>query len=237
MCGVLICMAVFGEYKYYRPVSRVNENFMAYNYDMYYHLYPVNEAYDENSPFVISDYDMDIVFNDLINAKCTVTLADDAEGEYIFTLYHNLKLKKVLVDGKKADYKRDKDFVYVKRPKGAKITFEYYGNVDYCVVDERYVYIPEELPIYPVAGKKIALTGNPDNSMNDYVSHMKVKVNRDGIYSNLPKTGNCTYEGDVRGLYLNKTDTREIKACDRILLVPKYICSDLVCDDEKNIEC
>ncbi|HBZ52946.1 MAG TPA: hypothetical protein DEO82_04140 [Eubacterium sp.] len=233
---ILLAGFVIGEVVYLRPVSRIQEQHLVLNYDLYYHLNPVTDSLDEKSPFVIQEYDLDLKFTDIINAVCEVTLEDDAAGEYTFTLYHNLKLKSVLVDGKKADYRRYTDFVTVNRPKGAKITFVYYGNVDYCMVDDKYVYVPEEMPIYPVAGKRMISDGALNGMMNDYRSHMKVKLNRSGVYSNLTKTGKNIYEGDVFGLYLLKADVREVECDDYTLLVPEHLCDDCVGDDDKNRE-
>ncbi|MCR5517521.1 MAG: hypothetical protein K6F17_03010 [Lachnospiraceae bacterium] len=227
------------EVYYYRVHDRSLEEFMNINQDVYYQALQqsgeyYNQYYDFESPFVIESYDLDMKFGDYMDVRCEMKLAASDAGldEYMFTLYHTLKVKSVTYDGKKIDYKRDGDCITVGRLGTGVIAIEYSGFVDRNIANSSAILLCEAIPYYPVAGKR--MVGSYTITMNDFKSVYKVKVNVPGVYTNLDKVSEKSFEGMSYGPCIVKGLLSEMDIDGMMVLVPKY--AEFKIPDKKQIE-
>lgn len=235
VASVLFVIFAVCEIYYYLPDSRVFDLIFAFKEDAYYSDV---EVIEENVDFCITDYCMDIEFGKTLKVSCDMKVSEKAKNEYTFTLYHTLKVKEVLVDGKNADFSQNADwFTVYTDDNSSNIKVKYEGIIDYYVANGKYIYLPEDFPYYPLAGvKNIGKDGFLGSAMNDFKSHYTIKLyNYDDIISNLTGIGAGKYEGNSKGIMLLRGPVYEKVKNGITFICPKYPYASRYCTDE-NLE-
>ncbi|HAZ91409.1 MAG TPA: hypothetical protein DCX21_05490 [Eubacterium sp.] len=223
--AVLITFFIAGEVFYYMPQDRSVEDYWTLRSEAYYFKKRDDLAkisFDNESPFKIDSYDMDIKFTHMMSVKCDIKISpEDANKEaYDFTLYHSFRVSKVLYNGKKISYKRDGDYISVGKLGEGVLSIYYYGTHDDCSANSRNIALSEYCPYYPTAGKKMVHRSEGVN--NDYDSLYRVKVNVKDIYTNLDQKSTYVYEAVCNGPYIMKGYFEEVEVDGYKVVYGKY---------------
>ena len=220
--AALLFIFTICEVYFYMPNPIACERYAFCNRSLYYVLEEkkMPSVFDDESPFVIKSYDMDIKFTNYMSVKCNLELEDLSQDTYTFTLYHTLKVKKVMCDGKNVDFERKLDYITVKNLTSPKIYIEYWGTVDDFIVSDINIMLSEYYAYYPIAGKRELRSGYV---LNDYKADFSIKTNiKDKFYTNLKADEDGIYKGHVYGASFLKALTVEYDIDGIKIVVPRY---------------
>ncbi len=135
-------------------------------YDMCYYTANKQTAFQNNEPFIIESYEIDLASFRNLKAKVIMEIKPLQETEeLVFTLYHDLRVKGVFDEsGTLLSYEQKGDQVLVSFPKILnknvlkKIVFDYEGTSSpYFYANEQAVMLPAYFPWIPVAGSYQAM--------------------------------------------------------------------------------
>lgn len=119
---------------------------------------------EENVAYKVTKYQIDFKIQNVLSAVCKLELGGDInQKKYIFTLYHDYKVKSIMdADEKKVNFKQEGDYITVFTDKPTNcLTFCYsgqggifYSNINAC-------FLPGFFPYYPKVGFQKVF--DPDN--------------------------------------------------------------------------
>lgn len=112
---------------------------------------------EEKAAFTVSAYDMELSIKKELAAVVTVTVkAEKTLPEYIFTLYHGYRIKKIVDDrGKVLPFQQEGDYVTVDNGSLAPVKtlcFSYQGHSPTFYANSKACFLPGLFPYYPQAG-------------------------------------------------------------------------------------
>lgn len=186
------------------------------------------QAAENDVPFKILTYDLDLAIGDALRAKARVEMDQNSLAEYTFTLYHGYKVTAVLANGEQAiPFQQEGDYVRVDNRAGLKLdslTMTYVGHGDKFFSNSQGVFLPGSFCYYPRAGVlkvyDLTMMGFERNYLAEEVD-FKVNVRRtQEVFSNLPETEAGTFQGKSNGLTLVAGLYREDSLGDYRLIYP-----------------
>ncbi|RGF86633.1 hypothetical protein DXA12_15455 [Ruminococcus sp. AM57-5] len=179
--------------------------------------YYQNEELDiqeiQESDYKISKYELEIdVKNNLsVDGKLTID-APIERDEFVFTLYHGYRIKKLEVNNEEASFERNGDSIIIKFPDCVK-TFELMIKYDGCsgkyYSNSQAIMLPGYFPWYPLAGDRQIFIQYPyyngGNGYNPYnrasTADFEVKINTNCKFvTNLPKKSGNEFAGTSDGI-------------------------------------
>lgn len=112
---------------------------------------------EEKAAFTVSAYDMELSMKKELAAVVTVTVkAEKTLPEYIFTLYHGYRIKKIVDDrGNVLPFQQEGDYVTVDNGSLAPVKtlcFSYQGHSPTFYANSKACFLPGLFPYYPQAG-------------------------------------------------------------------------------------
>ena len=178
--------------------------------------YAENESKVERVPYQVKKYQMDFKIRKELSAECKMELGGDInQKKYIFTLYHNYKVRHVYDgDGKEMRFEQRGDYitVYVDKPLNC-IKMNYSGSGDLFYSNRNACFLPGFFPYYPKAGAvkiydfdNMVFLSNQDTKAEFDVS---VKYSQ-SLVTNLSKE-NSRYKGITENLTMISGNYEEIK--------------------------
>ena len=167
-------------------------------------------ALGQPADFSIRRYDMELSFFRGLHAKVKVTLEERTEEEnYNFTLYHQYKVKRILLDdGTPVQFTQEGDCVSIPTKEigsSPTLTFEYAGYSPWYYSNLQGIRLPGYFPYYPMEGKQAVW----NEVSNSYVC-IRESTSKDfnvridsliPVYSNLSRDGG-SFSGHSEGLSL-----------------------------------
>lgn len=210
------CFSIFFLVISYFPAStyRLNEAWNGIFADFTYYQ---NEELDiqeiQESDYKISKYELEIdVKNNLsVDGKLTID-APIERDEFVFTLYHGYRIKKLEVNNEEASFERNGDSIIIKFPDCVK-TFELMIKYDGCsgkyYSNSQAIMLPGYFPWYPLAGDRQIFIQYPyyngGNGYNPYnrasTADFEVKINTNCKFvTNLPKKSGNEFAGTSDGI-------------------------------------
>ena len=164
-------------------------------------LYETEQEVSAN--FAISEYNMNIVVSDCLDAVVSICVSECNLTQYQFTLYHGYKVETVVDEkGHKLIYERYGNFLDVTCEESTEyIYITYSGNAIKYYANRQGICLPGYFAYYPLPGHVLIWDTNQE-TMKPYLgngkTHFRIKVNSDlRSHSNLAALGDNMFEGDA----------------------------------------
>lgn len=196
----------------------------------YYAKYPAPVL--ESADFAVKKYDMDIVAGSRTKFTVTMSISKQDCSQYIFTLYHGYRVKKVTdSNGKTLDFVQDGDYLTIKNDSGKTdaLYMEYEGCGLVYMADKDFTYLASGYKYYPVAGKVQVYdveSGNYTREPLKEAADFHVKVSADYVvYSNLDCVNKNEFVGKDTEFFLLGSpflDTVEYRGIHIVYPAVKY---------------
>lgn len=216
--GAFIIMPAHPLYAFH-PVHSSGTNFANY-YDAldheYYSQVQEGSEIEASSTFTVNNYDITLMHKEnLISYFSHIDVENINEnGWIVFTLYHDLKVAELLINGEVAEWVQKGDHLYVHWLEGSSgrisLKVEGHGGVDSQVTYTSY-YLSPLFPWYPVPGEHqlaeldflntAILVNRPLQLSKPAMFTIRTQESQ-RVFSHLPKVGEGHFEGKSRGASL-----------------------------------
>lgn len=210
----VVCLISASGFALRGSVMTMDDRLLGQKYDNihYYDYYNANpESVELPDPgFHITAYDMKIKIWNQVSATVTldVTGLPEEYDWYTFTLYHRMKVTKVLDEnGKQLAFERTEDQLLIPAYNGdaTRFTVVYHGFSPQHFSNVQCVYLPGNFPYYPMEGNKRVGVMNDyamDTSISDTVKSFNVQITSPlNIFCNLEGENNA-FSGSSKSLSL-----------------------------------
>lgn len=209
ICAVVFLLLSYQPASIYRLNSSwdgVNKDYTDYSIHIEDNTYRSQEA----SEFSVTDYDLQLSFNNELSVKGTLEIEAPIEcQEFYFTLYHGYSIEEVVSEtkGVEIQFEQQKDSLYIRASQKVtrlKLNISYKGHHNKFYSNSRAVMLPGWFPWYPMEGKRQVVLEYPDYGKmwgyNPYnrveTAHICIKSDYP-VITNLFDKGNNVYEGEA----------------------------------------
>ncbi len=223
ICSILACLILINVFLY---IDRGSVLIMVDHPDSamesVYKYYSHNPAKQESADFTVRTYDANLDIDHKLSATVKMTIDEkEPQDNYLFTLYHNYKIKKVYdATGKKLSYTQDGDYFDVKNPTPGKalkqIIVEYSGFSEAFYSNSKAAFLPGFFAYYPQPGYHLIYDIDDsyryiDDHKSSNTSEFKIVIDSKlKLYSNLHGENNC-FEGNAQNVTLMGGFAQEVK--------------------------
>jgi len=198
---------------YKAPFNNYTEFYL--NQDAEYYSNMENTRADTTKPsFRVKSYDIKLKQNLSeidYTAKLIINDVNLSSKMINFTLFHDLEITQIIINGENSHWKRDGDWLYVDWPQGkseGEILLKIKGSVGaFNQISETSFLLSSTFPWYPIPGtfvvaEKTNLSYEPqyNNLEPSNPSYFKISVQSNNkVFSNLIQTSDNTFEGNTLG--------------------------------------
>ncbi len=155
--------------------------------------YNTHEEKMEKAAFTVAKYELDLKIGKELEAEARMFIDEGPSlDEYHFTLSHAYQVESVTDEnGNALDYTRDGDYLCIlpggKKP--TRIGICYKGHSSLYYANKKACFLPGFFAYYPKAGYRQQDFRDGGLDYDEPETQFEVKVNRDGMASNLPRDG------------------------------------------------
>jgi len=190
--------------------------------------YTSHEAKTQAPLFSATNYELDVRIGNQIHVEATATVDQGNLPEYIFTLYHEYKIKEITdQNGTPLPYQQDGDYLTVTPQTSiTAIRFVYQGYSPVFYSNSQGTYLSGAFAYYPRPGFWMIF----DRSDFSYVTRNEYKPtnyrvtvhSKKQVYCNLPTQADGSFEGTTNGVILYSGFLEETEV-DNIRVVWPYM--------------